>query len=47
MEYHFNTLHDFMVYTKGVVYILILAILIGFVAFWSFLNGRDPDRKPE
>lgn len=37
------TLHQFMLYTKGVTYILILAILLGFVGFWSFLTGRDDD----
>jgi hypothetical protein len=43
MESDFYTLHDFMVYTKGVVYYLIIAILIGFLGFWSFLTARDDD----
>jgi hypothetical protein len=43
MEHDFYTLHDFMVFTKGVVYYLIIVILIGFLGFWSFLNARDED----
>ncbi len=43
MESDFHTLQHFMTYTKGVVYVLIPVILIGFVAFWSFLTARDED----
>lgn len=43
MESDFYTLHNFMVFTKGVVYYLIIATLIGFVGFWKFLTARDED----
>jgi hypothetical protein len=36
-----NTLQEFMLRTKGVVYLLAIAYLIGFIMFWRFLNqGR-------
>ncbi len=41
MEHDFYTLQDFMTYTKGVVYILLPLILIGFVGFWRFLSAQD------
>jgi hypothetical protein len=41
MEHAFYTLQDFMFYSKSVTYILIVAVLLGFVWFWSFLNERD------
>lgn len=41
MEIH--TLHDFFSHTKGIIYILIVAILIGMTAFWKFLTGKDED----
>jgi hypothetical protein len=41
MEIH--TLHDFFSHTKGIIYILIIAILIGMTAFWKFLTGGDED----
>ena len=43
MENAFYTLQDFLTYTKGVAYILVVLILIGMLAFWKFLNGRDED----
>ena len=39
-----NTLHDFMLHTEGLTYILIVAALCGFVFFWRFLSERDDDR---
>lgn len=41
MEFH--TLHDFMIYSKGVTYVLMVVALIGITAFWRFLTGRDKD----
>lgn len=41
MEIH--TLHDFFSHTKGMIYILIVAILIGMTAFWNFLTGGDEE----
>jgi hypothetical protein len=39
-----NTLHDFMLRTEGLTYILIVAALCGFIFFWRFLSERDDDR---
>jgi hypothetical protein len=36
-----HTLQEFMLQTKGVVYLLGVAFLIGFVWFWRFLNEKD------
>ena len=35
------TLHDFMLRTEGVTYIMIVAALCGFIFFWRFLSERD------
>jgi len=43
MDGIFYTLQDFLTYTKGVTYILILAILLAMLGFWRFLTGRDED----
>lgn len=43
MKDMFYTLYDFLTYTKGVTYILIVLILIGMLGFWKFLTGRDED----
>jgi hypothetical protein len=43
MDGIFYTLQDFLTYTKGVIYLLIVAILFSMVGFWSFLTGRDVD----
>jgi hypothetical protein len=43
MDGLFYTLQDLYTYTKGVTYILIVAILLGMVGFWCFLKGRDED----
>ena len=37
----FYTLQEFMTYTEGVTYILIVAILLGMLGFWIFLVERD------
>jgi hypothetical protein len=39
----FSNLQEFMAHTKGVIYVLIIAILLGFTAFWGFLSGNDDD----
>ncbi len=33
-----HTLQEFMLQTKGILYLLAVAYLIGFVYFWKFLN---------
>lgn len=38
-----HTLQEFMTQTKGIIYILALGYLIGFVSFWRFLNRRQKD----
>ena len=43
MEQAFYTLHDFMVQTKAVIYVLMGIWLISVVGFWRFLTGRDDD----
>jgi len=37
------TLQDFFTFTKGVIYILVIIILIGLAGFWQFLTERDDD----
>ncbi len=39
-----HTLHDFMLRTEGITYVLIVAGLCGFIFFWRFLSERDDDR---
>jgi len=41
MEHIFYTLHDFMLHTKSIVYILMGVILVCLPLFWLFLTGRD------
>ncbi|MEW6258344.1 MAG: sulfate respiration complex protein HmcD [Thermodesulfobacteriota bacterium] len=43
MDHTFFTLQDFMTFTKGVTYILMVVSLIGITAFWLFLSERDED----
>jgi hypothetical protein len=38
-----NTLHEFFGYTKGIIYILIIAILVGMTVFWRFLTEKEDD----
>ncbi len=45
MEEMFYTLQDFMTHTKGVVYIIMGAILVLMPLFWRFLTDKD-DQKP-
>lgn len=37
----FFTLHDFLLHTKGIVYLLMGAGLVGLPLFWRFLTERD------
>ncbi len=41
MERIFYTLHDFMLHTKSITYILMGVALVSFVGYWLFLTGRD------
>jgi hypothetical protein len=40
-----HTLHDFMLRTESITYILIVAALCGFIFFWRFLSERDDGRE--
>ncbi len=37
----YHTLHDFMLHTEGVTYVLIVLALMGIAGFWRFLTGND------
>ena len=39
-----HTLQEFMFQTKGIVYFLAIAYLIGFTWYWRFLNSKN---KPD
>ena len=41
MEQTFFSLHEFMLQTKTVTYLLMGGGLVGFLCFWCFLFGRD------
>jgi hypothetical protein len=43
MEGVFYTLQEFMTYTKGVVYIIIVLALLAFLGFWRFLAANDDE----
>jgi nitrogen regulatory protein PII-like uncharacterized protein len=38
-----HTLQEFMLHTKNITYVIIVAALLGITGFWLFLNGRDED----
>lgn len=39
----FNTLQEFMACTKGAIYLLIVAMLVGLGLFWVWLTARDKE----
>jgi hypothetical protein len=43
MEGTIHTLHEFMLRTESITYILIVAGLIGITLFWRFLTERDEE----
>lgn len=43
MESIFYTLQDHMTFTKGTIYVLMVLILACFVAYWTFLSGREEE----
>lgn len=45
METDFNTLQEFMTYTKGIAYLLIGVALVVLPLFWHFLTGRDKKKR--
>jgi len=40
----FFTLHDFLLHTESITYILMLLSLLGILGFWLFLTPRDEDQ---
>jgi len=38
-----HTLHEFMLHTKNITYILIVAALVGIAGFWRFLTDREDE----
>ena len=40
-----HTLHDYMLHTENITYILIVGALIGITFFYRFLTDRDDDEK--
>ncbi len=45
MENVFYTLHDFMLHTKSMAYLLVGAMIVGMLGFWLYLTGRDEDKE--
>jgi hypothetical protein len=45
MDSLFYTLHDFLLYSKSITYILMGAVLVGLLLFWLFLSGRDERKR--
>jgi hypothetical protein len=43
----FFTLQDFMTYTKGITYILMVVSLCAITGFWLFLTERDTDQTTD
>ncbi len=42
-----HTLHDYMLRTESITYLLILVGLVGFPFFWKFLSERETDAVDE
>ena len=40
-----NSLHDYMLHTESITYILIVGALVGITFFYLFLTDRDDDEK--
>jgi len=43
MDEAINTLHEFMLHTENITYILVVIFLVGITAFWRFLTDRDEE----
>lgn len=43
MENSFYTLHDFLVFTKGIAYYLMGVAVLGVLGFWLYITGRDEE----
>ena len=40
-----HTLHEFMLHTESITYIIIVGALIGITLFYRFLTDRDEDNE--
>jgi hypothetical protein len=40
-----HTLHDYMLHTDSITYILIIGALVGITFFYRFLTDRDDDES--
>lgn len=38
-----NTLQEFMLHTKNIIYIIVVMVLLAMPAFWKFLTGGDDE----
>ncbi len=45
MEKVFYTLHDFMIYSEGITYLLMGGILVFLLLFWLFLTDSDKKKR--
>lgn len=45
MDHLFYTLHEYMLHTESITYIVLGGILIGFLLFWRYLTGRDSKKR--
>lgn len=45
MSEGFHTLNEFMLHTKGVLYLLAVGSLIAFVFFWRFVQEGDKEEE--
>jgi hypothetical protein len=45
MEGTLHTLHDYMLHTESITYILIVGALVGITFFYRFLTDRDEDEE--
>jgi len=43
MDTAYHTLHEFMLHTESVTYIIILLALAVITGFWFFLSGEDEE----
>lgn len=41
MDQSFYSLHEFMLHTKSIAYVLVGIGLVVLAGFWCFLSGRD------
>jgi len=45
MDSLFYTMHDFLLHSKSITYMLMGVILVGMLLFWLFLSGRDEKKR--